>query len=192
MKSIPGKVVDPLAIIARHYTPGTSLFETLVHHSRRVAQKAVRIAETMSASQPVDIAFVYEAAMLHDIGIVKTDATHLACAGSAPYVCHGYLGAKMLTELGLPRHSRVCETHVGTGISKREIRERNLPFPARDMLPGSIEERIICYADKFYSKNNPRRQQCKTVDLIISGLQIFGREQVDRFLCWHAVFGEKR
>lgn len=188
MISAPMAQMDPIKIITMFYSPGTPLFDTLVHHSRHVAQKAVQIANNVGASTPVDTLFVYEAAMLHDIGIVKTDAPDLGCAGNRPYVCHGYLGAKMLTRLGLPRHARVCETHVGTGISKLEIRKRDLPVPHRDMLPDSIEEQIICYADKFYSKKKKGLQQCKTCDQVIAGLQAYGNEQVDRFLRWHAVF----
>jgi uncharacterized protein len=78
------------------------------------------------------------------------------------------------------------ERHVGVGISRQEIRDRNLPLPLRDMLPASLEEIIICYADKFFSKSNggtPHRP-----GEIVAQLQPFGGEQVDRFLEWHRQF----
>lgn len=191
MKEAPASPADPIAIIARFYAPGSPLFDTLVRHSRRVAKRAVQIAVYVAASRPVDTDFVYEAAMLHDIGICKTDAASLGCTGNKPYVCHGCLGAEMLVQIGLPRHAGVCETHVGAGITKNEILSRNLPLPPRDMLPGSIEEQIICYADKFYSKKKNGLQPCKTVDQVVAGLMAYGREQAGRFLGWHAVFGKR-
>ena len=53
---------------------------------------------------------------------------------------------------GYPRHARVCERHTGTGITLAMIEERGLPLPHRDFMPETLEEQLICYADKFYSK----------------------------------------
>ena len=99
-----------------------------------------------------DRKFVEEAALLHDIGVYKTYAPEIACFGSLPYICHGYLGADLLREEGYGRHALVCERHTGAGISLRDIVDKELPLPRRDMLPVSIEEQLICFADKFFSK----------------------------------------
>ena len=48
----------------------------------------------------------------------------------------------------------MCERHVGVGITKENIERNNLPLPKRDMRPRTIEEQIICLADKFYSKKD--------------------------------------
>lgn len=42
--------------------------------------------------------------------------------------------------------------HVGVGISVKDVHQFNLPLPARDMLPISIEEQLICYADSFFPR----------------------------------------
>ena len=79
-------------------------------------------------------------------------APELHCDGTEPYLCHGILGRRLLEEEGLPLHALVCERHTGAGITPEEVREGGLPLPERDYLPVSLEEKIICVADKFYSK----------------------------------------
>jgi hypothetical protein len=63
----------------------------------------------------------------------------------------------MLEDMGLTAEALICERHVGAGISADEICSRRLPLPNRNMLPVTIEEQIICYADKFFSKSKNRR-----------------------------------
>jgi uncharacterized protein len=46
----------------------------------------------------------------------------------------------------------VAERHTGTGISYEQIIREQLPIPLQDYTPQTLEERLICYADKFYSK----------------------------------------
>jgi uncharacterized protein len=50
-------------------------------------------------------------------------------------------------------YARVCETHIGLGLLASEIIRQNLPLPEIDMMPVSIEEKIVCIADKFFSKD---------------------------------------
>lgn len=173
--------IDPLEIIGRFYKPGTKAHDILIEHGRQVAGKALAVAGRLAAVP--DVGFIREAAMLHDIGIFKTRTPSIGCYGDAAYVCHGYLGGILLRELGLPRHARVCENHVGTGLSAAEIAARGLPLPVRDMLPTTIEEQLVCYADKFFSKS-PGRSREKTVETVISGLEKFGTGQVQRFCAW--------
>ena len=54
----------------------------------------------------------------------------------------------------LPRHALVAERHTGSGITMEQVIREDLPIPVQDYLPVSLEERIICYADKFYSKSH--------------------------------------
>lgn len=56
---------------------------------------------------------------------------------------------------GFPRHALVCERHTGAGISLQSIIDQQLPVPHRDMVPVSLEEQVICFADKFFSKTHP-------------------------------------
>ena len=98
--------------------------------------------------------FIEEASMLHDIGIVRTDAPGIGCKGSQPYIAHVEEGRKILEAEGLPAHAQVAATHVGLGgLSAEDIRAQQLPLPQRDFLSHTDEERIISLADLFFSKN---------------------------------------
>ena len=129
-----------------------------------------------------DELFVEEAAMLHDIGIVKVDAPAIACHGTEPYIRHGVLGAEMLRAEGLLRHALVCERHTGTGLTLDQIVQQGLPLPHQDMQPLSIEEQIICFADKFFSKT--RLDSCKSVEQARRSLEKFGAEGLVKFDAW--------
>ena len=56
------------------------------------------------------------------------------------------------------------------------------------MLPVTLEEQIICYADKFYSKNGATPPREKSLDQVVQELKSYGTEQAGRFLKWHARF----
>jgi uncharacterized protein len=183
--------MNPFDIIAEFYEPGSRSYQILVKHGRQVADKAVETAMRVSHLNP-NLNFIKEAAILHDIGIFETDSPSLGCTGKHPYVCHGYLGRKIMERKGLPMHGLVCERHVGVGISFEEIKRYHLPLPQRDMVPISIEEQIICYADKFYSKNGKTGGDEKTVEDILNALQKYGPEKVIRFQKWMRLFKEKR
>ena len=185
-------MMNPVDIIAEFYDPGSKTFNILIQHGRLVAKKAVDAAKKAAYLNP-DICFIMEAAMLHDIGIFLTDTPELGCTGKHPYVCHGYLGRELLEKKGFFKHALVCERHVGTGISLKDIKRYDLPLPERDMLPLSIEEQIICYADKFFSKNNdtPAKQQTvreKSIEDIKRSLLPYGHDKVMQFQTWVDLF----
>lgn len=177
--------MNPLAIIEKHYSTNTDAYHRLVVHSRCVAHKALSIAK-QHPEMKLDLPFVEEAAMMHDIGIYLCDAPAIDCHGKAHYLCHGYLGAGLLLQEGYPLHALVCERHTGTGISLEEILKGNLPLPHRDMRPVSLEEQLICFADKFYSKTKLDTEQ--SVDKIMKGLSRYGDEAQVRFAHWCKLF----
>lgn len=179
--------MNPLDIIAEFYDLGSKSYRILVKHGRQVADKAVEAAMNVSHLEP-NLNFIKEAAMLHDIGIFETDSPELGCTGKHPYVSHGFLGRKILDNIGLPLHGLVCERHVGVGISAEEIRRYHLPLPQRDMIPISIEEQIICYADKFYSKNGKTDGDEKSMEDILNALHRYGPEKAARFQSWIRLF----
>ena len=139
----------PVDIIKKYYQKESDLFNILLEHSFSVADKALYIAQ-QHPEMELDRKFIYEAAMLHDIGIFKTNAPDIYCFGEYPYLCHGFLGSDLLKDEGFPLHALVCERHTGTGLSLENIVKNDLPVPHRDMLPVSLEEQLICFADKFY------------------------------------------
>lgn len=179
-----------MEIIRRFYPETSPAHAVLVAHSRMVTRKAVSVAEALPHRNP-DIPFIRKAAMLHDIGIFQTHAPDIGCFGPHPYICHGYLGRALLESLGYPAHALVCERHTGCGLSAEEIRKAVLPIPERDMLPLSLEEQIICYADKFFSKNPGECGQEKPIAEIRRQMQKFGPVQLERFDRLHAAFSGK-
>ena len=124
--------------------------------------------------------------MLHDIGILRCDAPRIECFGTEPYIRHGMIGAAILRGEGLERHARVCERHTGAGLTRDDIVSQNLPLPPKDFLPETVEEQLICYADKFFSKT--RLEQEKTFAQAERSLAKFGEEGLQRFLRWQQLF----
>lgn len=176
--------MSPLDIIDKYCTSDGQKHILLVH-SRAVADKALEIARR-HPEWNADEAFIEEAALLHDIGIAKVDAPAIECHGTEPYICHGILGAEMLRSEGMERHALVCERHTGTGLTLQQIVEQGLPLPHRDMQPMSIEEQIISFADKFFSKT--RLDTEKTVGQARRSLEKFGTEGLERFDQWCKMF----
>ena len=134
----------------------------------------------------LDLTFIEEAAMLHDIGIFMTDADGIFCFGKYPYICHGYLGSELVAREGYLRHALVCERHTGAGLSLKAIMERDLPVPHREMIPISLEEQIICFADKFYSKTKLDKE--KSVEKARKSIEKHGEEGLARFDAWCKLF----
>lgn len=175
--------MDPLEILAEFYDTRSKTFQILVAHGKQVANKALAAARRVPGLQP-DLEFIDTAAMLHDIGIFLTHSPSFGCYGKHPYVCHGILGSELLKEKGHPELALVCERHVGVGIRIEDIQRHNLPLPNRDMIPVSIEEQIICYSDKFFSKTGNGRPAEKSIAEITDNLSRYGPDKVERFQSW--------
>lgn len=173
--------MNPIELIDAYYPEDNERKHILLVHSRLVAEKALCIADGHPELN-LDKDFLYEAGMLHDIGIFLTDAPSIFCFGNQPYICHGYLGADLMRREGYPRHALVCERHTGAGLSLNDIVAQNLPVPHRDMLPVSMEEQVICFADKFYSKTHLERE--KTVEKARKSISNFGNVGLERFDHW--------
>ena len=206
--------MDYLALINRYYPEDNALRRMLLHHSRQVCARALQIVERhpeLGANRNL----VEAGAMLHDIGIFLTDAPGIHCHGTAHYILHGSLGAQLLRneakqlkkeklqeeqlkaeqpqaiQLQEELHfyealARICERHTGTGLTRQTIIERGLPDPHQDLLPETIEEQIICYADKFYSKSHLERE--RTIPQTLQSLEKFGDEGVEKFRHWTELF----
>jgi uncharacterized protein len=175
--------MNPVDIIRKYYEPGSKACYFLVHHGRLVAMKALEIAKRVGHLDP-DMKFIEDAAMLHDIGIIYTNAPKLGCYGYKDYICHGYLGRELLEKEGLPRHALVCERHVGVGITIEEIKINKLPLPERDMVPMTIEEKIICLADKFFSKNEHDLMHEKPLEKVRRIVDSYGEGKLEILDGW--------
>ena len=144
-------------IIGFYYPEENDLRRTLLKHSGQVRDKALELAGLTPL--PLDRAVLEAGTMLHDIGIRRCHAPGIFCFGEEPYLRHGLAGAEMLRRYGaergldLERFARICERHTGSGLTAAEIAEQHLPLPERDFLPETPEEKLICLADKFFSKS---------------------------------------
>lgn len=173
------------ALIDKYYPEDDDLRRLLIRHSRQVADRCLLICDRHPELH-LDRQFLEEAAMLHDIGVRWCNAPSICCHGTQPYLLHGQIGGELLRKEGWERHARVAERHTGTGLSREEFVRQGLPVPAFDMVPEQLEEQVVCYADKFYSKSRPDR--VLTVLETAQSLEKFGHAGVEKFLGWAKMF----
>ena len=110
----------------------------LVKHCVTVASVASVIAGAFERSGvSLDRGAVTAGALLHDIGRNRTHT-----------VAHGVEGAAILEKEGVDaKVVEIVRRHVGAGLSKEEAKK--LGLPEFDYVPRSLEERIVCFADKM-------------------------------------------
>lgn len=191
--------MDYQEIITAFYPDDNELRRLLVHHSGQVRAKALAVCRR-HPDLPVDHALVEAGAMLHDIGICRCDAPGIHCHGTAHYLLHGLEGGAMLRGLAaaattgaadaarLEALARICERHTGTGLKPEAFGRRGLPVPAclaadaGCLSPETLEEQIVCYADKFFSKSHPERT--RTVGQTLESLRKFGDDGMEIFSRW--------
>ncbi len=176
--------INPFAIIQKYYDPSGESYRILVIHSLLVANKALEIARGYQARHvdaKLDLQFIEEAALLHDIGIFRCDAAKIHCIGTEPYIKHGLLGREILDAEGLPQHALVCERHTGVGLTREDVLAQNLPLPLRDYVPLSLEEKIICLADRFYVKNPEALYRPLSVERIGEKIAKYGAGALSRW-----------
>jgi len=109
----------------------------VVEHCKSVSAFAVKVAKAcQKRGLKTDVSLVEISALLHDIGRSKTHSVN-----------HALVGGKIARSLGLPNSVvSIIERHAGGGIPKEEAKK--LGWPAKDYLPKTLEEKIVCYADK--------------------------------------------
>jgi len=109
----------------------------VVRHCRAVSNYAVRLAEALvEKGRNVDVRLVEISGLLHDIGRSRTHT-----------VDHALVGARIARSLGLPDSIvLIIERHAGGGITRDEA--RRLGWPVKEYVPQTLEEKIVCYADK--------------------------------------------
>ncbi|MGI6681199.1 MAG: HDIG domain-containing metalloprotein [Bdellovibrionota bacterium] len=172
-------------IIDEIYKDNPEAKEILLKHSFSVAKKALSIIDKKKLD--LDKKFIFEGAMLHDIGIIGTDAKQIYCYGDRPYLCHGIIGAKLLEGTKFEKYKYICLNHTGVGLSKDEVVKLGIGTFA--MEPRDLSEKLITYVDNFYSKSNVKTLQVELqIDDVIRRLSRFGKEKVKIFYEFHALF----
>ncbi len=172
-------------IIDKYY-PSDSLRRVIyMRHCVQVASLALEIAGNKNL--PLSREAVMTAAMLHDIGIFMTSANDIGCFGDAPYIMHGVLGGELLRNEGMGEEfARVAERHTGAGITADDIARQQLPLPPGDYMPETLLERLICYADKFYSKSGAMER--KPFEKVCKSMERISPDTLERFLILHREF----
>ena len=111
----------------------------VVFHCIQVSMKAKELAERLQRSgHEVDVNLCTVGGLLHDLGRVITHSIH-----------HAVEGAELIRRQGWPEElALIAERHVGGGIPRAEAVVFELPD--RDYIPMSLEEKVVCYADKLF------------------------------------------
>lgn len=133
------------------------------------------IANLKSKGIGVDEDLSLVGALIHDIGVYSCfDKDNQLMR---PYIEHGVLGEAVLLKENFPSEvARFASHHTGVGISKEDIAREHLPLPVEDFLPDSLEEELVCFADKFHSKDSG----FNTYEKIVQDLRQFGDDKVLR------------
>ena len=175
--------MDVYEIINYFYADEEALKDVLLKHSGQVKDKALAILDASNLA--VDEKIVAAGSMLHDIGIIKCHAPSILCNGKENYIAHGIIGAEMLRSYGrengidLEIYARICERHTGSGLTAEDIKNQHLPLPEQDFLPETAAEKIICLADKFFSKSGDMAE--KPFEAVRRSMAKFGDDSLRRF-----------
>jgi uncharacterized protein (TIGR00295 family) len=136
-------IPDEGGVIELHRKYGSN--RILLEHCMTVATVANILATELEArGKAVNLMAVNAGALLHDIGRNTTQT-----------VRHGLEGAEIVEREGLDRKVvEIVRRHVGAGISPEEAKK--LDLPSFDYLPRTLEERVVCFADKMVDSNRVR------------------------------------
>lgn len=112
------------------------IHHSVKRHSEMVAEKAIEIGKKIKKVE-VDMNLIEIGAILHDIGRARTHNFN-----------HALIGGEILKQRGMSHKLvKICETHILGGLDKEDAKEVGLP--EKDYIPSTIEEKIICLADKY-------------------------------------------
>jgi len=112
-------------------------------HCLAVADAVARVGDILAKIRPIDISFLWSAALLHDIGRYVTHDP----------ILHGVEGYKLLSMLGHEREAHICASHILFGLNAAEATQ--LGLPNRDFMPCTIEERLIPLIDYLIEYDQP-------------------------------------
>jgi len=173
---------DDIRRLHRKYAPDDIAFDIVYTHSaivRDIAFELIRINDV-----EMNVALVETGALLHDIGTYSLYAD--GKFDRKNYISHGIRGYKILREENYPEEvCRIASNHTGMGITKQMIIEQSLPLPVGDYMAGTIEERLVMYADKFHSKT----PKFNTFESYLAFSEQFGPEVGNRFKSLRDEFG---
>ena len=102
-------------------------------------------------------------ALLHDIGRSKTHE-----------ITHAIEGEKIAKKLGLPNVIiNIIKKHIGAGLESDEA--KRLGLPAKDYIPETLEEKIVCHADSLIDNNKKQTIENAIEKALLEGHDEFAR-----------------
>lgn len=130
----------------------------IVGHCQACAKISKVLCEkAIEQGHPVDEQAAVAGALLHDIGRSQTQL-----------VGHGYVGAGILEKEGVDSVVvEIVKRHVGAGISQEEA--VTLGFPPGDYIPRTLEQKIVCFADKMLDGDKARPFEEEVKRFVIKG-----------------------
>ena len=137
----------------------------------------------------VDEYAAFAGGLLHDIGtyfVLAKDGSKAADGklefDGPNYILHGLRGYNYLIDNGFSEDiAQFARNHTGVGLTREQVVAQNLPLPAGDYIPRTVEQEIVMVADKYNSKSIPPR--FLTVDTYRRKAARFGEENAKRWMC---------
>jgi uncharacterized protein (TIGR00295 family) len=129
--------------LALHKKYGSN--DRIVGHCQACARISKLLSEKAKGrGNAINLDAAFAGALLHDIGRSQTQL-----------VSHGYVGAGLLEEEGVDSVVvEIVRRHVGAGISPEEAVK--LGFPPGDYIPTTLEQKLVCFADKMLDGDKAR------------------------------------
>jgi uncharacterized protein len=150
---------DELYLLHKKYAQGTykeKWVELVWTHSNIILEIALKIAENLESEKVIliNIELLAKGTLLHDIGVYQCyDEDLNPDKKLKTYINHGFIGAEIIKSENFSESvSRFAITHTATGLTKEDVERENLPYEKIDYIPITLEEELLCYADKFHSK----------------------------------------
>jgi uncharacterized protein len=127
----------------------------VINHCIAVTNLALDIAEKLQfKGLKIDLQLVEAGAMLHDLGRSETHTVN-----------HSLAGVQIAQKIGLPVSViNIIKRHVGAGITSEEA--ELLGWPKDNYIPQTLEEKVVCYADKLINHD-----RVESVEVEIAKLQ---------------------
>lgn len=127
----------------------------VINHCIAVTNLALEIAEKLQIKGlKIDLQLVEAGSMLHDLGRSETHTVN-----------HSLVGVQIAQKIGLPISViNIIKRHVGAGITSKEA--ELLGWPKDNYIPQTLEEKVVCYADKLINHDS-----VESVDVEITKLQ---------------------
>ena len=182
-------MIDYMAIIKKFISEEEQLYQIYLSHVERVADRAVQIAERLGLSK-LEQEFIYDASMLHDIGVVEVYAPDIGCNGTLPYIQHLIVGKRILDEEGMPHHGNVALRHCAPQFSMDNIKRRKIPLPEGNYQPQNLYEKIISYSDLFYTKNPYHKSGTRCLEDVFPIVDKYEKGSSDQVYDYALEYGE--